>query len=119
MEKRYSPRDQTRPDTLLLPTPLVDPFRSHECLIRIPSRQEQDGRPLRLPQRKHSMKTALSLTLIFTLSSALTTLADSPDRTNGMLVSDYIVAGDGTLDSPDDLVHDVDPCDPSQPDVLS
>jgi hypothetical protein len=35
-----------------------------------------------------------------------------------MLIPDYIVAGDGTLDSPHDLLYDMDPCDPNQPDVL-
>jgi hypothetical protein len=68
------------------------------------------------------MKTALkfSLTLITaTMASALTALADAPSGTNGVLVPEFIVAADGTLDSPDDLLFDVDPYDPAQPDLLS
>lgn len=68
------------------------------------------------------MKAALkfSLTLLtVTLASALTAMAGAPARTNGLLVTDFIVAADGTLDSPDDLVLDIDPSDPSQPNVLS
>jgi hypothetical protein len=67
------------------------------------------------------MKTALkfSLLITLTLASALNALADAPSRTNAFLVPEFIVAADGTLDSPHDLLFDVDPFDPSKPDLLS
>ena len=68
------------------------------------------------------MKTALkfSLTLIIVaLTGAATALADAPSRTEGVLVLEFMVAADGTLDSPNDLLLDVDPYDPAQPDLLS
>ncbi len=34
------------------------------------------------------------------------------------LILDFMTGEDGTLDSPDDLLLDADPCDPNEPDVL-
>jgi hypothetical protein len=45
--------------------------------------------------------------------------ADPPVRnSDAELVLDFMTAEDGTLDSPDDLLLDADPCDPDEPEVL-
>jgi hypothetical protein len=65
------------------------------------------------------MKTALKVCLVSaSLWSSLPTFADAPLRFDSFLITDFITAGDGTLDSAGDLIYDLDPCDPDQPTVL-
>ncbi len=64
----------------------------------------------------------ISRTMIVALTGILGAGAvqgDPPLRNmDAVLVTDFITAADGTLDSPDDLLMDRDPCDPERPDVL-
>ena len=68
------------------------------------------------------MKSMIKLCVVVTTMAlaAAFSYADPPVRnSDAELVLDFLTAEDGTLDSPDDLLLDADPCDPDQPDVLA
>ncbi len=67
------------------------------------------------------MKGTINLFVVLTTTamSAAFSKADPPVRnSDAELILDFLTAEDGTLDSPDDLLLDADPCDLEQPTVL-
>jgi hypothetical protein len=63
--------------------------------------------------------TTFSLVLAMLALTSTSSQADPPVRNkDAEFITDFMTAEDGTLDSPDDLLLDVNPCDLDQPDVL-
>lgn len=67
------------------------------------------------------MKSMINLYVVaITMAlAAASSQADPPMRnSDAEFITDYMTSADGMLDSPDDLLLDLDPCDPEQPDLL-
>ena len=78
------------------------------------------GSSLTAPPRPNAAVLAAAWVTIVVLGVyAHPVSAEAPVRNdNTEIVTDFLTAEDGTLDSFDDLLLDADPCDPDQPDLL-